>query len=161
MAKKLEKNDEYFMGLALSQAKKAAALLEVPVGAVVVLDGKVIARGHNKKESAKNAVGHAEIEAIAKACKKTHSWRLHDCALYVTLEPCAMCAGAILNARLGRVIYGAKDEKTGALGSVFDLFSYPVNHRPEITFGVRRSECEALLSGFFVKLRELKKNRKK
>ncbi len=151
------KDQEYFMGLALKEAKKAKALLEVPVGAVIVKDGQVISKGYNQKETGKTALGHAEISAINKACKKLSSWRLSGCEMYVTLEPCVMCAGAIMHARIDAVYIGARDEKTGFCGSFFDFFSLRVNHKPRIVFGVREEECEAELKEFFKMLRSRKK----
>jgi tRNA(adenine34) deaminase len=142
------------MGLAIEQAKIAASLGEVPVGAVAVKDGEVIATGHNRRETGKNALCHAELAAIDKACRKLGGWRLFACDLYVTLEPCPMCAGAIINARINRVIFGAKDPKAGCFGSVADFNSLAFNHKPEITAGVRAEECAALLRDFFAGLRE-------
>jgi tRNA(adenine34) deaminase len=145
--------DEYFMGLAIEQAKIAASLGEVPVGAVAVKDGEVIAAGHNRRESGKNALYHAELAAIDGACRKLGGWRLFACDLYVTLEPCPMCAGAIVNARINRVIFGARDPKAGCFGSVADFNALAFNHKPEITAGVRAEECAGLLRAFFSKLR--------
>ena len=138
-----------YMRLAVTEAEKAEKENEVPVGAVIVKDGTVVATGRNRRESENNALCHAEIEAINNACKALGSWRLSDCELYVTLEPCPMCAGAILNAKLGRVIFGAKDPRGGALGSLIDLRSYPFYHKPRVTSGVCADECKALLSEFF------------
>jgi tRNA(adenine34) deaminase len=146
--------DEYFMGLAIEQAKIAAGLGEVPVGAVAVKDGEVIASGRNRRETGKNALYHAELAAIDEACRKLGGWRLFACDLYVTLEPCPMCAGAIINARINRVIFGARDPKAGCFGSVADFNALAFNHKPEITAGVRAEECAALLSEFFAKLRK-------
>lgn len=143
-----------FMGLAIEEAKKSLALIEVPVGAVVVCDGEVVSAAYNTRETDKNAVNHAELLAIAAACKKLGGWRLHKCDLYVTLEPCPMCAGAIVNSRIKRVIFGAKDPKSGAFGSVIDLNAYPFNHKPQIISGVREEECASMLSDFFRALRE-------
>lgn len=148
---------DHFMGLAIEEAKKSLALVEVPVGAVVVCEGEVVSAAYNTRETDKNAVNHAELLAIAAACKKLGGWRLHKCDLYVTLEPCPMCAGAIINSRIKRVIFGAKDPKSGAFGSVIDLNAYPFNHKPEIICGVREEECAALLSDFFRALREMRK----
>ncbi|MBO5868706.1 MAG: tRNA adenosine(34) deaminase TadA [Oscillospiraceae bacterium] len=153
--------DEQFMALALELAKEAAAEGEVPVGCVVVRNGEVVGRGRNRRETAKTALGHAEIEAIADACKNLGGWRLWECDLYVTLEPCPMCAGAIINARIPRVIYGAKDEKCGACGSVCDLFSMDFNHHPQVVTGVLEEESKALLTAFFRELRETLKTRPK
>ncbi len=145
--------DEYFMGLAIDLAKEAALLGEIPVGAVVVKDGQVIGRGYNRREVDSSATAHAEVLAIEDACKTLGSWRLTDCELYVTLEPCPMCAGAIINARIRRVIYGAKDEKAGCCGSVADFFVMPFNHNPLSRSGIRSDECSALLADFFSHLR--------
>ena len=148
---------EYFMGLALEQAEKARALGEVPVGCVIVWQGKIVGRGRNCRETAKNALGHAEIQAIDEACRNLGGWRLWDCTLYVTLEPCAMCAGAILNARVKRLVFGASDGKYGACGSVCDLYAMDFNHHPEVTRGVREEEAAQLMQEFFQNLRvELK-----
>ena len=157
----MKKDKEYFMLLALKEAKKAAAVMEIPVGAVVVQNDKVIARGFNRKETKGNAVLHAEMVAISAACRKLGSWRLSGCDLYVTLEPCAMCAGAVLLSRLDRVFIGTADEKTGSMGSLFNLFDYPVNHRPEIIFGILREDCEVEIKNFFKILRENKKESEK
>lgn len=149
--------DEKFMLAALKEAEKAASIGETPIGCVIVKDGKIISRAHNTRETKKNALHHAEILAINKACKKLGGWRLWQCDLYVTLEPCPMCAGAILQSRIRRVFIGAKDPKGGAMGSVFNLFSYPVNHKPEIHFGFYEERCERILRDFFRNLRENKK----
>ena len=146
------------MRLALKEAEKAYAADEVPIGAVIVKDGVVIARAHNEKEKRNSAVRHAEIVAIEKATKKVGNWWLEGCSLYVTLEPCAMCAGAIVNSRLERVVYGAPDLRYGFLGSLADLpADYPLNHRPQETRGVLAAECGALLTSFFREKREQKK----
>lgn len=150
-----------FMDEALALAKQAAAEGEVPVGCVIVRDGQIVGRGRNRRETEKTALGHAEIEAIAQACETLGGWRLWDCTLYVTLEPCPMCAGAIVNARIPRVVYGATDSKSGACGSVCDLFSMAFNHKPEVLSGVREQEAAALLQEFFQNLRlELKERPK-
>ncbi len=154
-------SDEVFMRAALKQAQKAYEKGEVPVGAVVVKDGKIIAKAHNKRETKKNAVNHAELLAIKKACKKLGGWRLWQCELYVTLEPCPMCAGAIINSRLRRVVYGAKDKKAGCCESVINLFELPFNHKPEVCNGVLQEECTQILQCFFKDLREKKKWGKK
>ena len=152
---------EKFMKEALKEAKKAYGKLEVPVGAIVVKDGKIIARAHNLKETKKDTTKHAEILAIQKASRKLESWRLLDCEMYVTLEPCSMCAGAIINARIKKLYIGALDEKTGAAGSVFNLFEdYKFNHNVEVEQGIMQDECEKILKDFFKKLREFKKNKK-
>jgi len=149
--------NDRFMAEALVLARQAAAEGEVPVGAVVVKDDRIIGRGRNRRETGKNALAHAEIEAINEACRTLGGWRLHGCDLYVTLEPCPMCAGAIINARLDRVMYGARDRKAGSCGSVVDLFSYPYNHHPECIAGVMEAECGAELSAFFAALRQKRK----
>ncbi len=146
--------DEYFMKTAIECAKRAAAEGEAPIGAVVVRDGEVIASGRNSRERDKNALRHAEISAIDAACRALGGWRLVGCELYVTLEPCPMCAGAIINSRIVRLVYGARDPKAGCAGSVCDLFSMPFNHRPEVAGGVLADECARLLSGFFKSIRE-------
>lgn len=151
---------EKYMKAALKLAQKAADEGEVPVGAVVVCDGKIVGRGRNRRETKKNALHHAEIEAIEKACKKLGGWRLHRCDLYVTLEPCPMCAGAIINARIPRIYFGASDPKAGSCGSVIDLFSLPYNHKPEVVRGVMQEECAAVLKNFFRRLREAKASKR-
>ena len=151
--------DEKFMRLALREAKRAAKEDEVPVGAVIVKDGEVIARAHNKKEKNGCAVDHAEILAIKKATKKLGNWWLEGCTLYVTLEPCAMCAGAIVNSRLAKVVYGAKDPRFGFLGSLATLDEdFPLNHTFQKESGVLSEECGAVLTAFFAAKRA--KNRK-
>lgn len=148
---------EKFMKEALKEAKKAYDKLEVPVGAVIVKDGKVIARAHNLKETKYDTTNHAEIIAIQKASKKLKSWRLLDCEMYVTLEPCSMCAGAIINSRIKKVYIGANDEKTGAVGSVLNLFEdYKFNHNVEFEKGILKKECENILKDFFKELRKIK-----
>ena len=146
--------DRQYMRLALDLARCAAAQGEVPVGAVVVHRGQVVGWGYNTREQSRNALDHAEIKAIDTACRNLGGWRLPDCALYVTLEPCAMCAGAIINARLKSVCYGARDEKAGACGSVLNLFMEDFNHKPRLYGGVLREECAALLQEFFHTLRK-------
>ena len=145
---------EEYMRQALALAEEAAGHGDVPVGCVVVKDGAVIGRGCNRREERGDAVAHAEVEAIRQACRAVGGWNLHDCALYVTLEPCTMCAGAIINARVGTVCYGARDEKAGACGSVLDLFAERFNHRPRVYGGVLKEECAALLQDFFHDLRK-------
>ncbi len=142
------------MRQALALAEEAAGHGDVPVGCVVVKDGAVIGRGCNRREERGDAVAHAEVEAIRQACRAVGGWNLHDCALYVTLEPCPMCAGAIINARVGTVCYGARDEKAGACGSVLDLFAERFNHRPRVYGGVLKEACAALLQDFFHNLRK-------
>ena len=154
------KNKEKFMKEALKQAKKAYDKLEVPVGAVIVKDGKIIARAYNQKEEKNDTTNHAEIMAIKKASKKLNSWRLLDCDMYVTLEPCSMCAGALIQSRIRKVYIGAPDQKTGACGSVLNLLEdFKFNHKVEIEQGILKDECENLLKEFFVELRNLKKNK--
>ena len=149
---------EKFMKEALKEAKKAYDKLEVPVGAVIVKDGKIIARAHNIKEQKNDTTKHAEILAISKASKKLESWRLIDCEMYVTLEPCSMCAGALINSRIKKVYIGAMDAKTGACGSVFNLLEdYTFNHKVELETGILADDCEELLKKFFKELRESKK----
>lgn len=144
---------EAYMSQALELAREAAAGGDVPVGCVIVRDGEVIGRGRNRREEAGDATAHAEVEAIRDACARLGSWRLHRCVLYVTLEPCPMCAGAIVNARVEEVRYGVKDEKAGCCGSVLNLFEERFNHRPRIYQGPLKRECEAVLQEFFQKLR--------
>ena len=152
---------EYYMKQALKEAKKAYKKLEVPVGAVIVKDGKIIARAHNQKETKTDTTKHAEILAIQKASKKLESWRLIDCEMYITLEPCSMCAGAIINSRIKKVYIGAMDEKTGAVGSVLNLFEdYTFNHKVESETGIMKKECQETLKKFFKELRELKRGGK-
>ena len=151
--------DEELMGLALEEAKKAAALGEVPVGAVVAKDGEPIALAHNTRETEKNALHHAELLAIDAACKKLGGWRLWQCELFVTLEPCPMCSGAIINSRLRRVVYGARDPKAGCCGGLTDLFALPFNHRPVIEQGLMEDEAQALLQDFFAALRAKRKKK--
>jgi len=153
-----EKDDSYWMGLAIREAKKAGARDEVPIGAVIVRDGLVLGRGYNLREKSLDPTSHAEMTAIRRAAKKAANWRLLGATLYVTLEPCPMCMGAILLARLERVVFGCHDPKAGAAGSLFDLSDDArLNHRLELTSGVRREECAELLSSFFAALRQKKK----
>jgi len=149
-------SDGYFMKKALHYGKLAARRGEVPVGAVIVKDGEIVSWGYNGRESKKSALAHAEIQAIARANKKLGGWRLHMCDMYVTLEPCPMCAGAIVNARIKRVIIGAPDNKAGAFGSVFDINSFPLNHKPQIVCGIMEKESRELLQDFFKELRKRK-----
>ena len=154
------KNQEQYMKEAIKEAIKAYKKEEVPVGAVIVKDGKIIARAHNLKETKKDTICHAEILAIQKASKKINAWRLENCELYVTLEPCTMCAGAIINSRIKRVIIGTSDQKTGACGSVLNLFEeYKFNHKPECEMGIMKEQCEKLLKDFFKYLRSTKKTK--
>ena len=143
------KNDEYFMARAIAQAKKALAYDEVPVGAVVVREGKIIARAHNLRETKKMPTAHAELLAMEKAAKKLGGWRLIGCTLYVTLEPCPMCAGTAVNARIPRIVFGAYDQKAGAMGSVYTLQEGKLNHTPEVLGGILAQEYAELLSGYF------------
>ena len=154
-------DDLYYMKEALALAREAAAEGEVPVGCVIVRKGEIVGRGRNHRERDKSALAHAEIEAIADACKNLGGWRLWECTLYVTLEPCAMCAGAILSARIPRVVYGASDKKFGAVRSVCNLFSMEFNHHPEVESGVMEEECALLLKDFFQNLRMELKTRPK
>ena len=146
------------MKQALQLAYESALEGEVPIGAVIVKNGEVISTGRNRREYGKNALYHAEIEAIDNACKKLGGWRLWECDLYVTLEPCPMCAGAIINARIKNVYYGAHDSKAGSFGSVIDFNTLPYNHKPNITSGIMEEECRNILSDFFKQLRQKKKD---
>lgn len=145
--------DLVFMDAALELARNAFAEGEVPVGCVIVRNGQIVGRGQNRRETGKNALAHAEIEAINDACRNLGGWRLWDCTLYVTLEPCPMCAGAIINSRIQRVVFGASDQKCGACGSVCDLFSMDFNHHPQVDKGIREEASSALLTEFFKQLR--------
>ena len=146
---------EKFMKKAMLQAEKAASIGEVPIGCVIVRDGKIIARGYNRRKKDKNTLSHAEISAINKACKKTGDWRLEDCVLYVTLEPCQMCAGAIVQARIPLVVIGCKNEKAACAGSILDLFNVDkFNHKVEKIEGVLEEECSTMLTDFFKSLRQ-------
>lgn len=151
---------EKYMKAALKLAHKAAEEGEVPVGAVVVCDGKIVGRGRNRRETKKNALCHAEIEAINKACKKLGGWRLHRCDLYVTLEPCPMCTGAIINSRIKTLYYGAPDPKAGSCGTLTNLFDIAYNHKPEVVAGLLEEECAETLRTFFRELRARKKAEK-
>ncbi len=153
--------DEQMMLEALRLAEEAAAEGEVPVGCVITLDDKIVGRGRNRREVGKSALAHAELEAIQDACRTLGGWRLWRCTLYVTLEPCPMCAGAIINARIPRVVYGAKDAKAGSCHSVIDLFSLPYNHKPEVVSGVLEDPCRTVLTDFFKHLRETRERKKK
>ncbi len=151
---------EQFMKEALKEAQKAYNKLEIPVGAVIVKDGKIISKAHNIKEEKQDTTKHAEIIAIQKASKKLETWRLNDCEMYVTLEPCSMCAGAIIQSRIKKVYIGTMDEKTGACGSVLNLFKdFKFNHTVELETGILQEDCEKLLKDFFKTLRELKKKK--
>lgn len=146
-------NDFDYMKEAIAEAKLSLETGDVPVGAVIVKDGKIISRAHNTREKNESATGHAELLAIEEACRVLGRWRLSDCKLYVTLEPCPMCAGAIINASIGEVICSLKDSKAGAFGSVINFNSYPLNHKVKITYGVMQNESRTLLQNFFSKLR--------
>lgn len=149
--------DEKYMKEAIKEAKKAWAKDEVPIGAVIVKDGKVIARAHNLRESKQIATAHAEIIAIEKACKKIGSWRLNDCTLYVTLEPCAMCSGAMILSRVDRIVYGASDPKGGCVDSCIKMYEQQgFNHYPEVTSGILKDECSSILTTFFKNKRNQK-----
>ena len=154
-------DDIFYMDAALELAREAAADGEVPVGCVIVRNGQIVGRGRNRRETGHSALAHAEIEAIGQACETLGGWRLWDCTLYVTLEPCPMCAGAIINARIPRVVYGASDSKCGASGSVCNLFSMEFNHHPQVEKGIREEECGALLTTFFQDLRVTLRSRPK
>jgi tRNA(adenine34) deaminase len=152
---KQPKDDYYWMGLALREARKAEARGEVPIGAIIVRDGTVLGRGYNLREGSRDPTSHAEMRAIRSAARKAGNWRILDATLYVTLEPCPMCMGAILLARLERVVFGCRDPKAGAAGSLYDLSDDPrLNHRVELTTGIREEECSAILSSFFAGLRK-------
>lgn len=146
-------DDTVYMSQALALAQEAAQEGEVPVGCVIVRDGRIVGSGRNRRERGKSALAHAELEAIAQANAALGGWRLWDCTLYVTLEPCPMCAGAIINARIPRVVYGASDDRFGACRSVCSLFSMPFNHHPQVTAGVMEQESAALMQAFFRELR--------
>lgn len=149
--------NEEFMLKALELAKESSLEGEVPVGAVIVKDGEIVGTGRNRREFGKNALYHAEIEAIDNACKKLGGWRLWQCDMYVTLEPCPMCAGAIINSRIKNVYYGASDLKAGSFGSVVDFNALPYNHKPEIHAGIMADQCQEILTTFFKNLRQQKK----
>ena len=152
--------DEKFMKAAITQARKAYAIDEVPIGCVIVQNDKIIARGYNRRNIDKNTLAHAELSAIRKASKKTGDWRLEDCTMYVTLEPCQMCAGAIVQSRMKRVVIGSMNAKAGCAGSILNLLQMQqLNHQVEITRGVREEECSQMLSQFFRELRERKKRK--
>ena len=154
-------DDGYFMDVALALAREAFADGEVPVGCVITRGGEIVGRGRNRREADKSALAHAEMEAIAQACRNLGGWRLWECTLYVTLEPCPMCAGAIINARIPRVVYGASDAKFGACRSVCSLFDMAFNHHPQVEAGVMEQEAAALMQEFFRNLRAELKTRPK
>lgn len=153
--------DEKFMFLALEQAKKAYKLNEVPIGAIIVKDDEIVGVGYNRRETDKNALYHAEIMAIDNACKNLGGWRLWQCEMYVTLEPCPMCAGAIINSRLKRVVFGSFDYKAGSCGSITNLFDFPYNHKPKCIGGILEKECSEILTNFFKELRVKNKEKNK
>ena len=149
--------EEKYMKEALRQAKKAEKLGEVPIGCVIVKDGKIIARGYNRRNTDKNTLAHAELQAIRKASKAVGDWRLEECTMYITLEPCQMCAGAIVQARIPRVVIGCLNPKAGCAGSILNLLNVPAfNHQVELTEGILQEECSTLLKEFFRKLRKIK-----
>lgn len=151
-----------FMRAAMREAKKAEKLMEVPIGCVIVQDGKIIARGYNRRKIDKNTLAHAELQAIRKASKRTGDWRLEDCTMYVTLEPCQMCAGAIVQARMKKVVIASMNPKAGCAGSIMNLLQVPAfNHQVEVEYGVLQEECSAMLSDFFKRLREKVREEKK
>ena len=148
------------MRAALAQAKKAAAIEETPIGCVIVKDGKIIARGYNRRNTEGSTTAHAELTAIRKACKKTGDWRLEGCTMYVTLEPCQMCAGALVQSRIDEVVIGTRNPKAGCAGSVLNLLQVPAfNHQVKITDGILEEDCREVLQRFFRELRSKKKNR--
>lgn len=160
-SRELRKADEKYMREAIRQAKKAYRLEETPIGCVIVRDGKIIARGYNRRNTEKSPLAHAELSAIKKASKKTGDWRLEDCTLYVTLEPCQMCAGAIVQARVARVVVGCMNPKAGCAGSVLNLLNMQeFNHQVQLETGVLEEECSALMTGFFRELRDKRKRMK-
>ena len=150
----LQEKQNFYMKLALEEADKAFSNGEIPVGAIIVKNDKIISRAYNTRESGKNAMGHAEINAINKACEKLESWRLDDCEIYVTLEPCPMCAGAIISSRIKKVIYGAFDDKQGCFGSVCDMSAMKFPAVPLVKSGVMKSECEKKIKSFFKNIRK-------
>ncbi len=153
--------DEKFMKEAIRQAKKAEAIGDVPIGCVIVRDDRIIARGYNKRNKNKTVLAHAELLAMSKACRKAGDWRLEDCTMYITLEPCQMCAGAIVQARIPRVVIGSMNPKAGCGGSILNLLQMKeFNHQVEVTRGVLEEECSEMLSAFFRKLRQKKKEKK-
>ena len=161
MSLPMEHTDEFYMQEAIKEAKKAQQIKEVPIGAIIVLKGEIIARAHNLRESKQNAIAHAELLAIDQACQRLGSWRLEDVTLYVTLEPCPMCAGAIMLSRVKRVVYGAKDPKGGCAGTFMNILQDErFNHQSEVVTGVLEEECGGLLTAFFRSLRERRKEEK-
>ena len=161
-AMKIEDTHEGFMKEALKQARKAGKLEEVPIGCVIVFEGKIIARGYNRRNIDKNTLAHAELQAIRKASKKLGDWRLEECTMYVTLEPCQMCAGAIVQARIPRVVIGSMNPKAGCAGSILNLLQVKeFNHQVETIYGVLEEECSSMLKDFFKELRQKKKREAK
>ena len=157
-ARAARRADEAFMKEAVRQAKKAAAIGDVPIGCVIVKEGRIISRGYNRRNADKTVLSHAEITAIKRACKKEGDWRLEDCTLYVTLEPCPMCAGAIVQARIPRVVIGSMNSKAGCAGSVLNLLKEPgFNHQAQVVTGILEEECSEMMSGFFTELRKKKR----
>ena len=155
MKNPMEKNREKYMRAAIREAKKAYALDEVPIGCVIVYQDKIIARGYNRRNTDKNTVAHAEMSAIKKASKKLGDWRLEGCTMYVTLEPCQMCAGAIVQARIQKVVIGCMNKKAGCAGSILNMFDMPAfNHQVETVYGIRQEECSSLMKNFFADLRK-------
>ncbi|MCR5399889.1 MAG: tRNA adenosine(34) deaminase TadA [Lachnospiraceae bacterium] len=155
-------NDEKYMKEALKQARKAAAIGEVPIGCVIEYQGRIIGRGYNRRKTDKNTLSHAELNAIRKASKKMGDWRLEDCTMYVTLEPCQMCSGAIVQARIPRLVIGCMNPKAGCAGSILNLLQVPeFNHQVDITYGVLEEECSSILTEFFKALRLRLQNEKK
>ncbi|MDO4178821.1 MAG: tRNA adenosine(34) deaminase TadA [Phascolarctobacterium sp.] len=155
-------DDKYFMSIALEEAKQAASLGEIPIGAVLVCDGEVIAAAHNMREIWQDATAHAEVIVIREACQKLKRWRLTGCTLYVTVEPCPMCSGAIVNSRIDRVVYGCPDVKAGGAESIFNIITNPnLNHVANVTSGVREEECAQVMKDFFKMRREQNKEKKK
>lgn len=158
----MKKDDNYFMKKALQEAKKAYLKDEIPIGAIIVKDDKIIARGHNLREASKDPTAHAEIIALKKACKKLNSWRIPGCKIYVTIEPCSMCAGAILWSRIDEVVYGSQDIKGGALGTTFNLYEQPnLNHYPMVKGGILKKECQNIIQDYFKRKRQEKNNEKR
>jgi tRNA(adenine34) deaminase len=159
--KELLKTDEKYMRAAIKQAQKAYALNETPIGCVIVYNGKIIGRGYNRRNTDKNPLAHAEIAAIKKASRKMGDWRLEGCTMYVTLEPCQMCAGAIIQSRMTRVVVGCMNPKAGCAGSILNLLDMPeFNHQVELTTGVMEEECSQMMKSFFKELREARKKKK-
>ncbi len=154
MSSSTQINNEFFMQEALKEAKKAYEANETPIGAVITYNNEIIARGSNLRETLEDSTAHAEMNAIREACHKHKSWRLEDCTLYVTLEPCVMCAGAIIQSRIKRVVYGAKNKRFGAHQGAINLFSVPFNHQVEVIDGILEEECSKLISAFFINLRK-------